>query len=65
MTEVTSFEGHKAQKFIEQGLLGFYGDPPDSDHQRGYLAALANVYLDCLNGPVTDDRIAKVVSWVR
>lgn len=64
MAEVISFEGHKAQKFLEKGLVLFHGDPPDSDYQRGYMAALIDTYLDCLNGPLTDDRIAAVASWI-
>ena len=43
MREVVSFEGHKAQKFLEQGLLLFYADPPDSDYQRGFMAAMARM----------------------
>jgi hypothetical protein len=62
---VVSFEGHKAQKFIERGLLLYHGDPPDTDYQRGYLAGMVDLYLDCLNGPVTDSRIATVIGWVR
>lgn len=61
MAEVVSFEAHKAQRFIEKGLLLFYADPPDSDHQRGFEAGLASIYVECLNGPVHDSRIAAVL----
>ena len=58
---VVSFEAHKARKFIEEGLLLYYGDPPDSDYQRGFEAGIASVYAECLNGPTDDDRIALVL----
>lgn len=38
---------NKSNKTIEEFVLGqiagFIGDPPDSDYQQGYLAALVNV----------------------
>jgi hypothetical protein len=62
MSEIVSFEAHKARKFIEEGLLLSYGDPPDSDYQRGFEAGIASVYAECLNGPADDDRIALVLT---
>jgi hypothetical protein len=58
---VVSFEAHKAQKFIERGLLLSFGDPPDSEFQRGFEAGLASIYAECLNGPTHDSRIAAVL----
>ena len=61
MADVGSFEAHKAQKFIERGLLLSYGDPPDSEFQRGFEAGLASVYAECLNGSLDDHRIRLVM----
>ena len=58
---VTSFDDHKARKFIEKGSLLSYGDPPDSEYQRGFEAGLASIYAECLNGLADDDRIALVL----
>lgn len=60
---VVSFEGHKAQRFIETALLQFYDDPPDSDHQMGFMRAMIAVYRDCLKGEPADDRIRVVLAW--
>ena len=61
MADVVSFEAHKAQRFIEKALLLSYGDPPDTEFQRGFEAGLASIYAECLNGPTSDDRIALVL----
>lgn len=61
MAEVISFEAHKAQRFIEKGLLLSYGDPPDTEYQRGFEAGLASIYAECLNGPTDDARITHVL----
>ncbi len=63
MAEVILFETSKVQRHLEQQLLLFHGDPPDSDHQFGFMCALASIYAECLNGPVHDDRIAAVLGW--
>jgi hypothetical protein len=61
MGEPVSFEAHKARKFIERALLLSYGDPPDSEFQRGFEAGLASIYAECLNGRVEDDWLAHVL----
>lgn len=48
MTNIVSFDAEKTSKYIEQALAGFINDPPDSDFQRGYLAALLNMYEEGL-----------------
>jgi hypothetical protein len=45
------------QRFIERAIDGFLSDPPDSDFQRGYLAALLNVYREGLGVPASNGRI--------
>lgn len=63
MGKLVSFDDHKARKFVEQALLSFYNDPPDSDHQCGYMGAMAALYAEGLQGSTSDDRIATVLEW--
>lgn len=59
MSEIVSFDDSRARKYVERALIGFAGDPPDSDYQRGFLAALAIVYREGLGKVApTDSRIA-------
>ncbi|MBX9910832.1 MAG: hypothetical protein K2Z25_19270 [Beijerinckiaceae bacterium] len=36
--------------YIEAAIRGFLADPPDTDYQRGYLAALVVVYGEAMDG---------------
>lgn len=54
---VLSFEAEKASRFIDAAFRGFLMDPADSDHQRGYLAALIVVYEEGLGKGFGDDRL--------
>lgn len=56
--EVISFDEAKASRYIHQALMGFLGDPPDSNFQIGFLNALLVVYQEGLGKGVDDDRIA-------
>ena len=58
---IIAFDDAKAERYLREALLMFYADPPDSDHQCGYEAALATVYVECLQGPVADDRLQVVI----
>lgn len=60
---VVSFDDHRARRFAEKALLAFYNDPPDSDHQTGYMCGIASLYAEGLNGGTTDSRIASVLEW--
>jgi hypothetical protein len=53
---VVSFDAEKASRYIRQALMGFYADQPDSDYQRGFLAALLTVYGEGL-GRQSDDMV--------
>lgn len=33
--------------YLEQALASFEGDPPDSQYQRGYLAAIIEIATVC------------------
>lgn len=55
---VVSLDAEKASRYILGGLIGFLGDPPDSDYQRGFLGALLIIYKEGLGKGVGDDRLA-------
>lgn len=38
-----------AKGYVHAAIGAFVNDPPDTDYQRGYLAALLNVYLEGFN----------------
>lgn len=42
--------------YVETAIRGFLIDPPDSEFQRGYLAALVTVYREALDG---DENLAQ------
>lgn len=43
--------------FIAKAFDGFLSDPPDTEFQRGYLAALINVASEGLGWDDTDHRL--------
>ena len=53
-----SFDAEKASRYIERAFDGFFADPPDSNFQRGFLAALIVLYREGLGKGEGDDRIA-------
>lgn len=54
---VIDFDGARVAPFILRAVEGFLGDPPDSDFQRGYLAALVNIYRESMGRGDTDARV--------
>ena len=65
MSNIISFDAEKATRYIEQALIGYLNDPADSDYQRGYLAALLNIYEEGLNKGAGDDRLPLLLQMVR
>lgn len=63
--QIISFDAEKASRYIEAGLIGFLNDPADSDHQRGYLAALLAIYTEGLGKGALDDRIGLLERQIR
>lgn len=57
---VLDFDSAKVRPYLEQGIEGFLGDPPDTEFQRGYLAALICVYKEGLSNPRLQD--ARIVA---
>ena len=56
MSNVTHIEDGKIGRQLRLGILAYLDDPPDSEFQRGYLAALLDLYRDCLERE-GDDRV--------
>lgn len=48
--EVIALDARRVTPYIVQAIEGFLSDTPDSDYQRGYLAALVAVYREGLAG---------------
>lgn len=44
----------RARDYVRSSLEGFLLDPPDSDFQRGYMAALKAVAKEAMDHPPTD-----------
>ena len=56
--QLISFDAERASNYIANALAMFIDDPADSDHQRGYLAALLTIYREGLGRGKGDDRLA-------
>jgi predicted ATPase len=55
--KLVSFDAEKASRYLERSFGLFLGDPPDSDYQRGYLAALLTLYREGLGKGRDDARL--------
>tara|TARA_Y100001947_G_scaffold158677_2_gene172583 strand:+ start:1077 stop:1295 length:219 start_codon:yes stop_codon:yes gene_type:complete len=60
---VTHISDGEAGRYIRESILCYLGDPPDTDFQVGYLAALVDVYRECL-GQEGGDRIKLAASLI-
>lgn len=54
-----------ASEYVMLGIAGFIKDPPDSDHQRGYLAALIVVATEGLGVSRQRSEIRQAESLLR
>ena len=54
---IIDFDSARIAPWLVRAIEGFLNDPPDSDHQRGYLAALLCVYQEGLGLGKTDERM--------
>lgn len=48
-TDIIEFDAHKVRNYLDQSINGFMNDPPDTDYQRGFLAAVLIVWKEALN----------------
>ena len=64
MTVVTHLDDGRAARYIREAIISYLGDPPDSDFQQGYLAALLDLYREGLGKGSDDDRIKLAAKMV-
>lgn len=55
--EIIDFDARRIQPYLMGSIEQFLGDPPDSEFQRGYLAALLSVYTEGLGRGASDARV--------
>lgn len=63
--DLVSFDAERASRYLERAFSGFLIDPPDSDYQRGYLAALLTLYGEGLGKGDEDARISLLNEMTR
>lgn len=47
-----SAERTRFERYVQEAIAGFERDPPDTDYQRGYLAALLVIQKEAFEVPV-------------
>ena len=57
VSNVIDFDAKRIEPFIMRAIEGFLSDPPDSEFQRGYLAALVVSYKEGLGRGTSDARL--------
>lgn len=55
--KLIAFDEARARRYITEAVTGFLQDPPDSDFQRGFLAALLACHDEALSKREEDSRI--------
>lgn len=59
MADVIDFDGARIARLLTTAITGFAMDPPSTEYQRGYLAALLWAYKEGLGRGANDSRIAQ------
>jgi hypothetical protein len=65
MSNVIDFDGARFAPLLMQAINGFSADPPDTEFQRGYLAALIWAYREGLGRGEGDARLELAESILR
>ena len=55
MSDIVEFDAMRVRRYLIAALRSFANDNPDTQYQRGYLAALCAVYREALNGGSDND----------
>jgi hypothetical protein len=58
MAQIVEFETERVARYVQRVFTGYAVDPATSDFQRGYLAAMLDLYREGM-GKV-DDRFAQL-----
>lgn len=56
---IVDFDGRRIRPYLDKCIEGFIADPPDSEYQCGFLAALLALYREGLNFWSDDARLIK------
>lgn len=56
--EVIHLDSRRLTPFLVDAIEGFLKDPPDTEYQQGFLAALCLIWREGINGNPNDARIA-------
>jgi len=54
---IVDFDARKVTPYLWGSITSFMVDPPDSDYQRGYLAAIINVLREGIGRDANDARL--------
>lgn len=65
MTNVIDLDARRITPYIIQAVELFLLDPPDCEFQRGYLAAILNVWIEGVGRNVHDARIVAAQKLLR
>lgn len=65
MADVVDFEARRAAPTLMEQIEGFLRDPPDTDFQCGFLAALLAVYKETMGKGGGDARIIAAEGLLR
>jgi len=65
MAQIIDFDGARLAPLLVRSITSFLNDRPDSDYQRGYLAALLWAYREGLGRGADDARIAAAEKMLR
>ena len=57
MSNVIDLDTRRVTPYVIRAVEQFLNDPPDTDYQRGFLAALLVLWREGLNGSEADARI--------
>lgn len=61
MADIIDFDERRVASYLRDALAGFVGDPPDTEFQRGYLAAMLDVYKEAIG---RDDDVYRAAEHV-
>lgn len=62
ITNIEEFDAHKVRNYLDKTINGFMKDPPDTNFQKGFLAAVLVVWEEAL-GKTEDGRVKKLEEY--
>lgn len=65
MAEIVDIDAKRVAPYLLRAVLAFLDDPPDSDYQAGFLAALLTIYREGLGKGIDDARLKMAGALIR